>query len=921
MGHSGTRMVNALLRAGALYALCGGLAVAAEQAVLGELEEVTVTAEKRETNLQKTASSIQVVAGDELRKQGKKRIDEIMSGVVGVGARDSQVGNLFFIRGVDGGGGGGTAATAFATTVAVMVDGAYQARGETVRGGTLDLAQAEVMRGTQSTNLGANALAGAVSLVTNKPVLGEYHANASLELGNYSLFSAEGVANIPLADRQALRIAYSQNNRDGYISNDAGNSRLMNARIKYRYQPTDTLDFVLTAGRQIIGGNGVQQGALTYSGVWEPYSPARPNCSTTVTTNCYITKLNFPYTYGLVPTPGRTYKDRSDPWNDGLPKNPWGNFPDRDTKINTLALEVNWDTPIGKLTAVPTIERARLIALEPPRGTGTTFNAQDNPTQTNQMDIRLASREDVRLTWLVGGWYFKTRQYGPFMTSNYSPEGGYGSCGPTNNNPPLINVGSVNAAGTVTGTNICRVFTFTDGGVETKSLYGNVAFKMTDAFRLKAGVRSSNDNKFQLYSLSRAQGGYDYIGGSDMSTGPTFLRIATPTGQTTCPTYACVGGFNYSAFTGYKTATYDHTWSKVSWSTGVEFDVLPNAMAYANYQTGYQPGIVNVMGASGTVNVNAAPAPIFGPENTSKQITVGFKSRWLENKLQFNVEAFQIDMKDRPFGGNNSNLLVVGNAADPQCQTFAPPTLTSSVALSRPAVPANYSCLAPLVQLVSDNRSRGVDFEVNYLPTASDRIDVSIEYLDAIYSGRPNLAGFSPTVQTVIDSATANTPAGTTPLATSNPALATTLATNLLNLYNAGIDSYVGKQVQNASKYSGNFTYEHRFSFGGGASVAPRVNAEYKSEYWSQGGTFPPTGFGLVDLLDKASLVRQEGYVLWNASIDYSNADGKFSINAYVKNIQNKPILINIGGEPGVTVNYVSLSPPRTFGVVFGLRL
>src|SRR5882757_1569811 len=95
MGHSSTRMVDALLRAGALYALCGGLAVAAEQAVLGELEEVTVTAEKRETNLQKTASSIQVVNGDELRKQGKKRIDEIMSGVVGVGARDSQVGNLF----------------------------------------------------------------------------------------------------------------------------------------------------------------------------------------------------------------------------------------------------------------------------------------------------------------------------------------------------------------------------------------------------------------------------------------------------------------------------------------------------------------------------------------------------------------------------------------------------------------------------------------------------------------------------------------------------------------------------------------------------------------------------------------------------------------------------------------------------------
>jgi hypothetical protein len=350
-------------------------------------------------------------------------------------------------------------------------------------------------------------------------------------------------------------------------------------------------------------------------------------------------------------------------------------------------------------------------------------------------------------------------------------------------------------------------------------------------------------------------------------------------------------------------------------------------MAYLGYQTGYQPGILNTMGATGTeATGTAAPAPTFGPENTSRQITLGLKSRWMDNKLQLNAELFQISMKDRPFGGTNSNLVVVGNAADPQCQTFAPPTLASNVGASRPAVPSNYSCLAPAVQLVADNQTKGLDIEFNYLPTANDRLDLSLEYLDAIYSGRPNLSGFNPTVQTIIDSANINTappfvPAGTPTLFATNPALATQLATSLLATYNARLDAFVGKQLQNASKYSANFSYEHRFALGNGSSLSPKINAEYKSAYWSQGGTFPPTGFGQVDLLDKGSLVKQDGYVLWNASVDWATSDGKFSLNAYVKNIQNKPIMLNIGGEPGVTVNYVSLSPPRTFGAVFSVKL
>ena len=221
-------------------------------AASNELQEVIVTAERREVNLQKVSISIQVKDGDDLRKTGKKRIDAIMQGTVGIQAQDSQVGVTFFVRGVDSSGGMGNV-----VAVPVIVDGVAQSRSESVRAGTLDLARAEIMRGPQSTTLGVNALAGAVSLVSNKPVF-ERVVSGNLTVGNYNLRQFEGVLNLPLTSNQALRFAFSKEQRDGYISSGAGDSDLTNARVKYRWQANDKADLLATVSHQNIGGNGVQ---------------------------------------------------------------------------------------------------------------------------------------------------------------------------------------------------------------------------------------------------------------------------------------------------------------------------------------------------------------------------------------------------------------------------------------------------------------------------------------------------------------------------------------------------------------------------------------------------------------------------------------------------------------------------------------
>jgi iron complex outermembrane receptor protein len=146
-----------------------------------QLEEVIVTAEKREVDLQKTPISIQVYSGEDLKKQGKQRIDEIMGGVIGVTMQTDGGGSVVFnFRGLNTGL-GAAPGTPNPGGVALVIDGITQDRSDTLRGGTVDLAQVEVARGTQNSNLGAGSFAGSVSLVSNAPVLGKYEGNGSVQ--------------------------------------------------------------------------------------------------------------------------------------------------------------------------------------------------------------------------------------------------------------------------------------------------------------------------------------------------------------------------------------------------------------------------------------------------------------------------------------------------------------------------------------------------------------------------------------------------------------------------------------------------------------------------------------------------------------------------------------------------------------------
>lgn len=799
-----------------------------------QLEEVIVTAEKREENLQKVSTSIQVKSGDELRKEGKKRIDEIMQGTVGIQAQDSQVGVTFFVRGVDSSAGMGGVVAA-----PILIDGVAQSRSESARGGSLDLAQAEIMRGPQSTTLGANSLAGAISLVSNKPVF-EYQANGTLEVGNFHKLSMEGVLNVPLSDNQALRIAYSSDKRNGYISAGAGDSDLTNARLKYRWQVTDDLDTVATISHQQIGGNGVQQGVLLSTGHWVPYTgqvalgnnggamgawQAGAGCVPQSGTTMGCPPMFF------VVQDGINFRQRSNAWDDGYPADVWPNNPFRDTTINQGSVELNWTTGIGTVTFLPALQKAHFRSTEPPRGTS--WMEEDQKQDTTTLDLRLNSNSDGRLTWQTGAYYSHDKIYdGVFKGVTFPGAAGMGGVGEC-------------AASTV----YCYTYDLTPEFLRKGfSVYGNAEFSVLDTVRLIAGARYNDDSA-------------------------SVVGLATVNGTVTTPNAAEVAAATVSRG--------NRKWKATTYRTGVEWDVLPNAMLYAVYSTGYSPGALSAMDTAGT------------DKTTLEQITAGWKSQLLDNRLQFNAELFSTKFHNRLVEGSINAY--VGGATTTTCSSNAMGALTfgtgTGAAGGYCAFVTQNSATAP------ELTTQGLDMDLTWLISASDRLTVTAEYLDAAYDSRPQITGNPDLSATGIQTLAASQGVTLTP--TQAAAIGTSLTGTL--------DAFKGAQLQNAPKYSGTLDYQHSFDFASGSKLTPRVAATYKDKYWTFGGS---PGAVLSNILTDSSRIEwQQSYVKWDAYTSWANADGKFTVTGYVRNLSNKVVMANYSGD------YVSLEAPRTYGV------
>ena len=151
-------------------ALTGTLLVFASQIVSaqtsdGGVEEIVVTANRRELDSQDVAMAASALSRERLAELGAVRLTDLTSAVPGFNfSRTSNV-NTVFIRGVGGGGRN----IGFAGRTGIYLDGVYVGQPGAIDQSLVDVERVEILRGPQGSMYGRNAVAGAVNIVTRAP--------------------------------------------------------------------------------------------------------------------------------------------------------------------------------------------------------------------------------------------------------------------------------------------------------------------------------------------------------------------------------------------------------------------------------------------------------------------------------------------------------------------------------------------------------------------------------------------------------------------------------------------------------------------------------------------------------------------------------------------------------------------------------
>lgn len=231
----------------------------------GVFEEIVVTAQKREENLQDVPVSVTAFSGEAVRELGFENSTDIVAHIanlsfgVPVGEGNTPV---FAMRGV----GLNDFGDANEGPVAMYIDGVYMGTqvGQTLQ--LFDLERVEALRGPQGTLYGRNTTGGLLHFISKKPTE-EFEAYGEVTYGSHDTINFEGALSGPLASDKLLgRVSFRTNNADGYMDNrlgaDGNDRENISVRGQLHFLPADNLDVLLNVHAGDVDQNAAQYAHL-----------------------------------------------------------------------------------------------------------------------------------------------------------------------------------------------------------------------------------------------------------------------------------------------------------------------------------------------------------------------------------------------------------------------------------------------------------------------------------------------------------------------------------------------------------------------------------------------------------------------------------------------------------------------------------
>src|SRR5688572_6883526 len=608
-------------------AVAAGLAPSAAVFAQGEgLEEILVTAQRREQSLQDVPISVTAITGEAIEQGGFSDVEDLSIFVPNLFMRDAFTGQSLIVRGV----GTSTGNEAFEQAVAAFSDGVYYGRDNLSQGAVFDLERVEVVRGPQPTFAGQSATAGAINVITRKP--GEsWEGGVNMAFGSDEERTFDFGAGGPLSENFGIRVAgrYYELDDAGYASiignvpqgvkeNQAG-------RIVATWAPTDNLDFTFKYERQDIWQRGTA-GEYTVCETRPQFSTANTTIAPGLPAPCaldvVVNGANLNVLDGGRGTGGsldaRATVDALNAASGAAPGSPnyWGNpatigniayglnqvaeynYPeDRDFQADIMLGAIN--VQLGELTLSTNtsfIEYDKEDWLDPDDSSFAVFNDHrlEDFDQFAQ-EIRLTSQLDRTVSWMVGAYYQEHTLHSRIDVFL----------------PRLLGTAAYQPAG-------ARAVGF--GGLLTEdsewtSVFGNATWNATDTFRVNFGGRYQDATKDGRLPAEAA-----FLVGPTATSFGAFAPI--PAGQ--------VGGVPAAG-------TVEA--SEFLPEVGVEWDVSADVMGYVKYAEAFKNGGFVMSPPVG----GGLPNPFsFAPE-FAEGYEVGLKSRLADNRLELNAALYKTD--------------------------------------------------------------------------------------------------------------------------------------------------------------------------------------------------------------------------------------------------------------------------------------
>jgi len=585
------------------------------------IEEVVVTATKRSQTLQDIPIAVSVTSADTIEKAQIQDLLDLQSVVpsLRVSQLQTSASSNFVIRGF----GNGANNVGIEPSVGVFIDGVYRSRSAAAISDLPRLERVEVLSGPQSTLFGKNASAGVVSVVTPKPT-GESGGFVSASIGDFNAVVLKGLYEGSINDNLAFDIAATSNTRDGFIENAANNNEL-NERDRYGvrgqlvWTPNDRLSVRAIAD----------------------YDDLDESC-------CGVVNLVSGPATGIINLLGGQL----------VPNDPEAQtvfFDDESiNEITNSGISFQTDYEFENFTATSIVAYRNVDSLSNQDVDFTSADLTNSQltsfeTDTFTSEFRLASNGDIKIDWLIGGFYFDESIEQETDIRFGSAFRSFVDIGRSVAVAPAIQAGLLPASlGTLGGVEAALglpqgSFFQTNSGTadqstldnEAFSIFGSFDWHINDAVTATLGFNYTDDEKeFTITSIT------DEVRANIPVAGPAAALIST------VPTFAINTIDIPNAVEDGRTSDDELTYTlRLAW------DVNDSLNIYGSYATGYKATSVNLsrdstpspadfaqLQALGLADPNSfAFARIAEPEE-AEVFEIGLKARF--NRGSLNVAIF-----------------------------------------------------------------------------------------------------------------------------------------------------------------------------------------------------------------------------------------------------------------------------------------